>query len=318
MSNLAYKLKKISKMNKTVVIKKLLSYDEVFTIGYRKRNKDILPVSGFGEFDPVFNDKNYWYADPILFTQNGDSYLFLELFDKRADKGKIAYCRLTDQGPTPFKVVIDEPFHMSFPMVFEFDGDIYMLPETSSDKSLRLYRASAFPDKWELVQRFDTEGLYVDTVITHVGEKSFGILTCEASPSKEYECRFQKFEICKEGSGSFSLQEDKNFNSVQEFDLLSRNGGPVFEYDGKKYIAAQESSFSEYGLYMNYYEYDESSRKLAANPQFKKLSSKNFVVHGAPKGLGVHSYCFNDDYEIVDLKYMEFSPTKHFKRIAGR
>lgn len=318
MSNIAYKLKKISKMNKSVVIKKLLSYDEVFTIGYRKRQKDILPVSGFGEFEPVFTDKNYWYADPILFTQNGNSYLFLELFDKKADRGKIAYCQLTDNGPTPFKVVIDEPFHMSFPMVFEFDGDIYMLPETSNDKSLRLYRASAFPDKWELVHRFDTDGLLVDTVITHVGEKSFGILTCEASPDKEYECRFLKFEISKDGSGSFSLQEDTDFNSCQKYDLLSRNGGPVFEYNGKRYIAAQESSFSEYGLYMNYYEYDESSKKLAVNPQFKKLSCKDFVVHGVPKGLGVHSYCFNDDYEIIDLKYMEFSPTKHFKRIAGR
>ena len=318
MSNLAYKIKKISKMNKSVVIKKLLSYDEVFTIGYRKRQKDILPVSGSGEFEPVFSDKNYWYADPILYTESGISYLFLELFDKKADRGKIAYCKLTDQGPTPFKVVIDEPFHMSFPMVFEFDGDIYMLPETSSDKSLRLYRASAFPDKWELVQRFNTEGLYVDTVITHVGEKSFGILTCEANPAKEYECRFLKFEISRDSNEGFSLHANTDFNEGQKYDLLSRNGGPIFEYDGKRYIAAQESSFSEYGLYMNYYEYDENSKNLTADPKFKKLSSKSFVIHGAPKGLGVHSYCFNDDYEIVDLKYMEFSPTKHFKRIAGR
>lgn len=318
MNNLAYKLKKISKMNKSVVIRKLFSFDEVFTVGYRRRKNDILPVSGFGEFDLVFTDKNYWYADPILFTDNGVSYLFIELFDKKADRGKIAYCTLTDQGPTPFKVVIDEPFHMSFPMTFRFDGDIYMLPETSQDKSLRLYKAISFPDKWELVKRFETSELLVDTVVTHVSEKSFGILACESNPDKEYECRFLKFEITKDNPGEFSIRADKDFNSIQKFDLVSRNGGPIFDYDGKRYIAAQESSFSEYGLYMNYYEYDESIKNIATDCKLNKLSTKNFILHGAPKGEGIHSYCFNDDYEIIDLKYMEFSPSKYFRKISRR
>ncbi|RKM61479.1 hypothetical protein D6855_06185 [Butyrivibrio sp. CB08] len=318
MSNISYKIKKISKMNPSVALRKFLSFDEVFTIAYRKRGKYILPKEGIAEFEQISTDKHYWYADPILFTKDGKSFLFMELFDKKAGRGKMAYCLLTEDGPTPIKVVIDEPFHMSFPTVFEFDNDIYMLPETSSDKSFILYRAVSFPDKWERVKRFETEGLYLDTVITSVGEKSFNILTCEASPSKEYECRFQKFTFTKEADGDFTLTEDKEFNSCQEFDLFSRNGGPIFEYQGKRYVAAQQSSFAEYGLYMNYYVYDESKKKIAVNPQFQRITTSGIFVNGIRKGYGIHSYCFNDDYEVIDYKYMTFAPLKHIQRIMGR
>ncbi len=68
---------------------------------------------------------------------------------------------------------------------------------------------------------------------------------------------------------------------------------------------------------MDYYVYNSDSKKIAVNPQYK-ISSKDVTVKGAPKGEGVHSYCFNDDYEIIDLKYMEFSPQKLKQRLFKR
>ena len=317
MGNLAYKLKKISKMNPRVVIKKLLSFDEVFAIGYRKRGKDLLPVLGSGEFRALPLSRSFWYADPIILKRDGRNYLFMEAFDQKDQRGKIACCRLTDNGPTPVKVIIDEPFHMSFPTVFEFDSDVYMIPETSADKSLRLYRACSFPDKWELACRFDLGRLFVDTVILQKTDSSFELLTCEVSPYKEYECRFQKFSVNKDPGDSFTITEDISFNSCQEYDLLSRNGGALFELGGKRYVAAQESTSSEYGLYMNFFEYNDDSKKIATVPRYR-ISKNSFILKGAPRGEGVHSYCFSDDYEIVDLKYMEFAPKKILQRLKER
>ncbi len=316
MSSFSYKIKKISKMNPRVVIKKLLSFDEVFVTGYRKCNGSLLPISGNGEFDAVTGDKNFWYADPIIFKKDGRSYLFMEAFDKKELLGKVAYCELTDHGATKPELIISEPFHMSFPTVFDFKNNIYMIPETSADNSLRLYKASSFPTKWELIKRFDIGRKFVDTVILETNEESFKLLTCEISPYKEYECRFQKFDVRYENN-DFTITEDTAFNSCQEYDLKSRNGGAVFELDGKRYVAAQESSCAEYGLYMDYYVYNSDSKKIAVNPQYK-ISSKDVTVKGAPKGEGVHSYCFNDDYEIIDLKYMEFSPQKLKQRLFKR
>lgn len=38
-------------------------------------------------------------------------------------------------------VVLEEPYHLSFPWVFEEDGHIYMLPETGATNTIRLYEA---------------------------------------------------------------------------------------------------------------------------------------------------------------------------------
>ena len=317
MSNFAYKIRKISKMNPIVVIKKLLSFDEVFVTGYRKRGETLIPMSHGGTFAPVPNNKRYWYADPIIFKKNGRNYLFMEAFDKKAQKGKVAYCELTAHGPSEPKVIIDEPFHMSFPTVFEMDGEVYMIPETSSDRSFRVYHATDFPEKWETVARFETNRLYVDTTVLESHENGFSILSCEVSPYREYECRFQKFTFKRDASGKFTISEDSDFNFSQEYDLQSRNGGALFEYNGKRYVAAQESTSSEYGLYMNYYAYTDNLKKIAAVPDFR-LSVKDFSVKGYPRGYGVHSYCFNEDYEIVDLKYMEFTPKKMIQRLTRR
>ncbi|MCR5403886.1 MAG: GNAT family N-acetyltransferase [Butyrivibrio sp.] len=317
MGKIAHKIKKISKMNKSVAVKKMLSFDDVYVVGYRERKKQLLPVSGKGKFKAIPLSRKFWYSDPVIFTNDSRSYLFLEAFDRDDLRGKVACCELTSSGPTTPRVIIDEPFHMSFPTVFRFGDGIYMIPETSADKSLRLYRAADFPDNWELVKRFDLGRLFVDTVILDTNDGSFKILTCEVSPDREYECRFQKFTVSRTGDDDFVLTEDKAFNSKQEYDLRSRNGGAVFTLDGKKYVAAQESTFSEYGLYMNFYPYDDSAPQIASKPSYR-LTKKNFVIKDGPKGEGVHSYCFNDYYEVVDLKYLEFAPRKIVNKIIKK
>ena len=41
--------------------------------------------------------------------------------------------------------IINEPFHMSFPNVFKFENEFYMMPENSESNQLRLYNAVDFP-----------------------------------------------------------------------------------------------------------------------------------------------------------------------------
>ena len=47
-------------------------------------------------------------------------------------------------------MVLREPFHLSFPHVFSFDDEVFMVPETLGAGAVRLYRAIDFPDRWEL------------------------------------------------------------------------------------------------------------------------------------------------------------------------
>ena len=46
------------------------------------------------------------------------------------------------------QIVIKEPFVLSYPYVFKWQDDYYMIPEAHTETSVRLYRATDFPYKW--------------------------------------------------------------------------------------------------------------------------------------------------------------------------
>ncbi|MCA0019152.1 formyl transferase, partial [Mesorhizobium sp. B264B1A] len=44
--------------------------------------------------------------------------------------------------------VLDLPYHLSYPFVFERDGEVWMVPESCANRTVDLYRATAFPGGW--------------------------------------------------------------------------------------------------------------------------------------------------------------------------
>ncbi len=336
------KIRKILRMKPERILKKLLSYDDVCAIGFRKYSAEtFLPAlctadgkaAADGEgapaaagkmpalFDIVPLSRDFWYADPILFRKDGRSYLFMEAFDKKQLIGRIAVSELSDAGASAPALIICEPFHMSFPTVFSWQDGIYMLPETSADESLRLYRAAEFPHRWETAEVFRMGRKFVDTVILETGDDHFRILTCEISPDREYECRFQKFTVRAAENGKLSLSEeaqDAAFNRTQTYSLRSRNGGALIRREGKTYVSAQESTETTYGVAMNFYPYDDKTPDIAGQEAAARITPDSVRVGKLAGGEGVHSYCFDGAYEAVDLIYLEFTPAKWPRRIAGR
>ena len=45
--------------------------------------------------------------------------------------------------------VLEEPWHLSYPFLIEWGGDIWMIPESSTNRDIAIYRAVDFPLKWE-------------------------------------------------------------------------------------------------------------------------------------------------------------------------
>jgi hypothetical protein len=95
--------------------------------------------------DPGFR----FYADPFPFSHRGQTCIFVEDLDHRTGKGIISVLPFGIDGrPGPARPVLEEPWHLSYPFVFEEAGQIWMIPESSADRSVRLYRADPFPDRW--------------------------------------------------------------------------------------------------------------------------------------------------------------------------
>lgn len=90
-----------------------------------------------------------FYADPVPATWRGETHLFVEDFDHRTQKGIISAIPFGPGGPVGAAVpVLEEPWHLSYPFIIEHDGEIWMIPESSADRTVRLYRADPFPTRW--------------------------------------------------------------------------------------------------------------------------------------------------------------------------
>lgn len=91
-------------------------------------------------------------ADPFAVFKNGIWYLFFEVDSISTQQGEIALATSTDLVHWNYQqIVLDEPFHLSFPQVFEYNGTFYMIPESCQANSIRLYRAAPFPTHWTFV-----------------------------------------------------------------------------------------------------------------------------------------------------------------------
>ncbi len=91
-------------------------------------------------------------ADPFMITRDGKHHLFFELLNIKRNTGEIGHAVSDDLKTWRYtSVALRERFHLSYPYVFEHDGDIYMIPECAKSKSIRLYRAASFPYDWRPV-----------------------------------------------------------------------------------------------------------------------------------------------------------------------
>ncbi|HTN63741.1 MAG TPA: hypothetical protein VL147_19660 [Devosia sp.] len=94
-------------------------------------------------------DGSRFYADPFPVERDGRYLLFVEEFPHATGKGVISVAEADAHGVfgTP-RIVLEEPFHLSYPQVFQHGGQFWMIPETAGGRDLYLYRADPFPDHW--------------------------------------------------------------------------------------------------------------------------------------------------------------------------
>ena len=111
-----------------------------------------------------------YVADPFLVHIGNTYFMFFEVLNGIDNKGDIALASSTNGFEWEYqKVVLDEPFHLSYPYVFEWEEDVYMVPESCEAGSVYLYRAIQFPTDWIRVATLLT-GKFVDPSLLYHGE----------------------------------------------------------------------------------------------------------------------------------------------------
>jgi hypothetical protein len=116
-------------------------------------------------------------ADPFMIQVNEVWYMFLEVMNPKTDKGEIGLATSLNGLTWDYQqIVLDEPFHLSYPYVFQWNDAYYMVPETLQPGAIRLYRASSFPKRWVYVKEM-IKGEFADTSICYFAGK-WWLFTC--------------------------------------------------------------------------------------------------------------------------------------------
>ena len=112
-----------------------------------------------------------WWADPFVVGTQGRRLLFVEeMLQPKRNNANIACVELIAGGARRLGVALDEPGHLSFPQVFEWEGQWYLTVESSYDRRVSLYQAEEFPLRWTRVADLITGRVCVDpTLHRHEG-----------------------------------------------------------------------------------------------------------------------------------------------------
>jgi len=102
-------------------------------------------------------------ADPFGVVRGNRVYVFTERLEYRDRHGRLEV--LTFDHSMRFldrEICVSEPWHLSFPVLFHDQGEDYLLPEAHRSGGLYLYRAAAFPTRWERIAKIELPHVPID------------------------------------------------------------------------------------------------------------------------------------------------------------
>jgi len=118
------------------------------------------------EYTLIPTPKDRLWADPFVIARNNKHYVYIEEMEYEQYRGRISVFEIEADGSyTVPQPAIKEDFHLSYPFLIEHDGELWMMPESNTDRSLRLYRCTRFPDQWEWVMNLMEGKKYVDATL---------------------------------------------------------------------------------------------------------------------------------------------------------
>jgi hypothetical protein len=108
------------------------------------------PTPDLEGFRWIESPRGHFYADPFLIKHASKRWVFLEDYHYGKRSGTLACGELTPRGElVDVRPILELPYHLSYPMVFEDGGQFWMIPESYAGGAIELYRASDFPYGWQ-------------------------------------------------------------------------------------------------------------------------------------------------------------------------
>ena len=235
-----------------------------------------------------------WYADPFLIAHEGSHYCFFEDLGRGANAASISVAKLQADSLDVPSTALKSDYHMSFPFVFEHDGDIYLLPETIGANRIEIWKAEAFPNRWTLHATALEGQQFADPVLVQID----GQWWLFANPSNDSLGDFSsELWLFRVDGPDLRQLEPHPLNPVVVGSDTARNGGRVLYSNGRLLRFSQDNSGSTYGYGLNIMEITTISET-----DYRETRVRHICPDDIPNVIGCHHIDFLDGRFVMDIR----------------
>ena len=286
---LKYLRNKYSWKIKNKINKWIYTNQWILLYSFNKSNNFAL---SFFRFKKIIPPKDRFWADPFIVHKDNQYFVFIEELLYSNNKGHISYFTIDEKdGMTKPVKILEKNYHLSYPFIFEDNGSYYMIPETSENNTIELYKCTEFPEKWELQETLMANIKAVDATLLF------------------YDNKYWLFCNVKENNGASTCDElflfysnkllNGNWQSHRQNPIVSdvkksRPAGKIFMYNNEFYRPSQNCSL-HYGRGMHI------AKILILNEMEYKEESIQFIYPNWDKNLiGTHTLNFDGKLTFID------------------
>lgn len=181
------------------------------------------------------SNKSTTIADAFLFSNGEKMWMFYELQEHLHSKGLLmSVCTEDGHHWSKPELVLEESCHLSFPFVFEDDGHIYMIPETSTINEIRLYEGTKDCKDFKYIKTIMAGSRYVDTCI-YKKENLYYLFTSIQHDDNSYTLELYTSDSIL---GEWQVHPS---SPISVGKCCERNAGTIIEHDGMLLRPAQEA-----------------------------------------------------------------------------
>jgi hypothetical protein len=259
----------------------------------------LLPQLGASEAVVLTAPKGRFFADPFVYTKGDQPYIFFEDYAFDEGKGKISVATY-EAGEFKFLgTVLDLPYHLSFPCIFEHGGETFMVPETCGNRTIELWKCVDFPLKWKLEATLMTDISAVDTII-FPHENRWWLLTNIDRTDGASHCD-ELFAFYADSPDSTDWKPHAQ-NPIVRSPSKARNAGMLRSSSGKITRCAQYQGFCHYGKGLSLNEIVHLSPELYV----EKDGQIHYAGFRKKKQLpSMHHWHHHGGHTVFDFAYME-------------
>jgi hypothetical protein len=244
----------------------------------------------------IANPPYRFLADPFVFRRGNLDVCFVEDYDFRTKKGKISVFKISGNKYEELGSALDEPFHLSYPFIFTVDNELYMCPETSEIREIRLYKCTEFPLRWSFHKTLIKDVSAADTNIFFFKDRWWLLTNVDSSEIGDHNSELHVF--CADAFDSDAWTPHAK-NPVIFDSERARNGG--FFHDGEKLFRVfQRQGYDQYGESMGIAQIKDLGMETYGEEVVSRIDPRF-----APKIIATHSFSYCNGLLAIDFLKVE-------------